>query len=164
LNEKERTEFDLAKKRKYVSLRGTGYRDKRGDSPLANIWRNYCDAVNQPCISIRRGIFIEERDEGNVLGDEVIVDFSPLRLDDVSEEKDRVLGVLEQHQYTSFQKVVDTSDLRSFGFDEGELPNLEQDVIWRLPVYSVSATFLEREDSKAFAETVAEFALSGIKV
>ena len=60
LNEKERIEFDLAKKRNFVSLRGTGWRAERGDSPLANIYRNYCDAVNQPCISVRRGIFINE--------------------------------------------------------------------------------------------------------
>ena len=77
LNEKERIEFDLAKKRRYVSLRGTGWRAERGDSPLANIYRNYCDAMNQPCISVRRGIFID--DEEKTLGDEVIIDFSPLR-------------------------------------------------------------------------------------
>lgn len=157
LNEKERIEFDLAKKRKFVSLRGTGWRAERGDSPLANIYRNYCDAVNQPCISVRRGIFINE--DENVLGDEVIVDFSPLRKKEVQEEAVLVRSFAEG--YSSVQEITDNSDLLQLGFEEAELPLLEEDVIWRLPVYSVSATFLERADSKAFAEKIANEKFKG---
>lgn len=160
LNEKERVEFDLAKKRKFVSLRGTGWRAERGDSPLANIYRNYCDAVNQSCISVRRGIFINE--EENVLGDEVIVDFSPLRKLEVQEEAVLVRSLAEQ--YPSVQEIVDNSDLLQLGFEEEELPILEQDVIWRLPVFSVSATFLERSDSKAFAEKIAGEKFKGARI
>ena len=50
LNNAERDEWVLAKQRKYLSLRGTGWRKERGDSPLANIYRNYCDAVAIPSI------------------------------------------------------------------------------------------------------------------
>lgn len=157
LNEKERIEFDLAKKRKFVSLRGTGWRAERGDSPLANIYRNYCDAVNQPCISVRRGIFINE--DENVLGDEVIVDFSPLRKKEVQEEAVLVRSFAEG--YSSVQEITDNSDLLQLGFEEAELPLLEEDVIWRLPVYSVSATFLERAESKAFAEKIANEKFKG---
>ena len=160
LNEKERVEFDLAKKRRFVSLRGTGWRAERGDSPLANIYRNYCDAVNQPCISLRRGIFINE--EENTLGDEVIVDFSPLRKKEVAEERDRVMGLVEK--YTSVQNVDDMSELSSLGFPEGELPDMTVEPIWRLPVYSVSATFIERAEAKAFAEAVAEEKFKGAKI
>ena len=160
LNEKERVEFDLAKKRKFVCLRGTGWRAERGDSPLANIYRNYCDAVNQPCISVRRGIFINE--EENLLGDEVIVDFSPLRKKQVHEEANLVRSIAEQ--YPSVQEVVDNSDILKLGFEDEELPFLQRDVIWRLPVYSVSATFLERADSKAFAEKIASEKFEGLNV
>jgi hypothetical protein len=40
LNASERKEWELAKKRAFVLLRGTGWRKERGDSPLANIYRN----------------------------------------------------------------------------------------------------------------------------
>jgi|MDTB01.1.fsa_nt_gb hypothetical protein len=160
LNEKERVEFDLAKKRKFVSLRGTGWRAERGDSPLANIYRNYCDAVNQPCISVRRGIFIDE--EENTLGDEVIVDFSPLRKEGVTEERERVMGLVEG--YSSVQRVDDASELSRLGFPVEELPDMAVEPIWRLPVYSISATFLERAEAKAFAEAVAAEKFKGARV
>ena len=50
LNSEERIEWEFAKKRRYLNLRGTGWRKERGDSPLANIYRNYCDAIGIPCI------------------------------------------------------------------------------------------------------------------
>jgi len=49
LNNAERIEWDLAKSRKFLQLRGTGWRKERGDSPLANIYRNYCDSQAIPC-------------------------------------------------------------------------------------------------------------------
>ncbi|CAM9607161.1 unnamed protein product, partial [Heterosigma akashiwo] len=54
LNEAERKEWDLAKRRGYLQLRGTGYRRERGDSPLANIYRQWCDAMVRPCVVIER--------------------------------------------------------------------------------------------------------------
>ena len=50
LNAEERIEWDYAKLRRYLNLRGTGWRKERGDSPLANIYRNYCDALGIPSI------------------------------------------------------------------------------------------------------------------
>ena len=55
LNAEERIEWEIAKKKKYLVLSGSGWRKERGDSPLANIYRQYCDAVDIPCISVRRG-------------------------------------------------------------------------------------------------------------
>lgn len=55
LNEMERKEFDLAKQRGYLQLRGTGYRKERKGSPLANIHRQLADAKIKPCIQIQRG-------------------------------------------------------------------------------------------------------------
>ena len=50
LNQLERKEWVLAKKRRFLLLRGSGYRKERGASPLANIYRQFCDA--QVCISV----------------------------------------------------------------------------------------------------------------
>jgi hypothetical protein len=50
LNAEERREWVIAKKRRYLALKGSGWRKERGDSPIANIYRNYCDAVGVPCI------------------------------------------------------------------------------------------------------------------
>ena len=50
LNQLERKEWVLAKKRRFLLLRGSGYRKERGASPLANIYRQFCDA--QVCIPI----------------------------------------------------------------------------------------------------------------
>lgn len=58
LNAEERIEWDNAKKRGYLQLRGTGWRRERGDSPLANIYRQLCDAKNIPCITIAKGLGI----------------------------------------------------------------------------------------------------------
>ena len=44
LNQLERKEWVLAKKRRFLLLRGSGYRKERGASPLANIYRQFCDA------------------------------------------------------------------------------------------------------------------------
>ena len=67
-------------------------------------------------------------------------------------------------EYSSLQEIRDNSDLHELGFEEAELPLLEEDVIWRLPVYSVSATFLERADSKAFAEKIASEKFKGVRI
>lgn len=118
LNEQERKEWDIAKTRGFVSLRGTGWRDKRGDSPLANIYRNYCDCRNQLCISVKRGIFIDDK---NTIGDEVIIDFSPLRKIDVQSEAATVLGLLESaSKYDSLTCIANNSDIEGLGYEDDD--------------------------------------------
>lgn len=151
LNEAERKEWDLAKKRRFVSLRGTGWRKERGDSPLANIYRNYCDAVNMPCISMLRGV-------GPELYDCVIVDFSPLRLVDVSEPAGLCLEECKLYVETgTVTTVEDNTDISALGWDVSEIENqMKTDAIWRLPVYSIVTIFNNRADCKKYAERVAE--------
>jgi hypothetical protein len=71
LNAEERKQYDLARQRNYLSLRGSGYRRERKGSPLANIWRQLNDALARPCI------VVEQSPAGNA--DVVLVDLSPLR-------------------------------------------------------------------------------------
>jgi hypothetical protein len=75
LNEAERAEYDRAKSRGYVETAGSAWRKERRDAPLLNTWRNWCDAVAAPAISVQKGTDI----------DLVVVDLSPLRRPDVLE-------------------------------------------------------------------------------
>ena len=74
LNEAERAEYDRAKARGYVEVAGSAWRKERRDAPLLNTWRNWCDAVAAPAISVQKGDV-----------DLVVVDLSPLRRPDVLE-------------------------------------------------------------------------------
>ena len=75
LNEAERAEYDRAKARGYVEVAGSAWRKERRDAPLLNTWRNWCDAVALPSISVQKGTDV----------DLVVVDLSPLRRPDVLE-------------------------------------------------------------------------------
>jgi hypothetical protein len=146
LNAAERKEWDLAKKRRFLQLRGTGWRKERGDSPLANIYRNYCDAVDIPCISIVRAIGID----ANV--DHVIVDFSPLRSSDI---QPLATSCIEHAKsFTSMVEYVDNSDIEKLGWGSLEQV-LGGEPIWRVPVLALVVGFSLRSDSKRFAEYVA---------
>jgi hypothetical protein len=72
LNEAERAEYDRAKARGYVEVAGSAWRKERRDAPLLNTWRNWCDAVAAPAISVQKGDV-----------DLVVVDLSPLRRADL---------------------------------------------------------------------------------
>ena len=74
MNEAERSEYDRAKARGYVETAGSAWRKERRDAPLLNTWRNWCDAVAAPAISVQKGDV-----------DLVVVDLSPLRRPDVLE-------------------------------------------------------------------------------
>ena len=154
LNEAERKEWDLAKKRRFLLLRGSGWRKERGDSPLANIYRQFCDSQDILCVTVSRGI-------GNPPIDEVIIDFSPLRIKDVEViAKD---CAAEAVILPSFQSIIDNSNVDLLGWDNAE-QLLEEEVIWRIPVFSVVASFTERSDSRHFAELVAQRYANGIVV
>lgn len=154
LNAAERVEWELAKKRKFLLLRGTGWRKERGASPLANIYRQYCDATMIPCISMARGL------SSQTIVDEVSIDFSPLRVKDVSiysqlcREKAADLGTLVEF--------IDHSDIDAQGWNVGDI-SLEEDVIWRLPVYCCKASFADRRESRYFVALMAHLLTGAAK-
>jgi hypothetical protein len=145
LNEMERKEWELAKTRKYLLLRGTGWRKERGDSPLANIYRNYCDALGIMAISVTRGL------AGSL--DTVTVDFSPLR--EINVEDLAASCIKTASEYQSFVNFEDYSNIKNFGW-ENPLNIIENDVIWRIPAYFVNLTFSDRSDGKNYASRIAE--------
>ena len=104
------------------------------------------------CITVSRGI-------GNPPLDEVIIDFSPLRIKDVDEIAK--FCVLEASGLQSFQHCADNSNVDVLGWDNSE-QLFEEEVIWRIPVFSVVATFSERADSRRFAEVIAQKYADGV--
>ena len=72
LNADEQKAFDSALKKRFCTLRGTGYRRERKGSPLANTWRQHSDANSWPAIMVLQGT-----DSGSP--NSVEIDLSPLR-------------------------------------------------------------------------------------
>ena len=67
----ERRQFDQARRKGFLEVGGSGWRATRRGSPLVNSYRSLCDARGQVCMILHKG------NEGI---DELVVDFSPLRL------------------------------------------------------------------------------------
>eukprot|EP01031_Cornospumella_fuschlensis_P034365 gene34365-41597_t len=146
LNTMERKEWELAKKRRFVQLRGTGYRRERGDSPLANIYRNFCDAVAVPCISLSRALGIDAS------VDKVTVDFSPLRSMEIQDVVSECIA--QTNQYTSIISVESfTNNTSADTVSLGAM--LLEEPIWRLPVFPVVVGFTSRSEAKAYAQHIA---------
>ena len=71
LNAEERKSFELAKRKGVLTIKGSGYRRERKGSPLANIWRQYSDALGRSCIIVEQS--------GSGKEDMVLLDASTLR-------------------------------------------------------------------------------------
>lgn len=144
LNAFERDEWELAKKRRFVVLDGTGWRRERGDSPLLNSFRNYCDSVSIPCISLMRG------NGAGTIHDKVLVDFSPLRVSLLSSIASDVKEMAGR-----FSSVVSiTDDCGVSVADVGK--SLDSLPIWRIPVISIEFEFNVRADARKFASSIAK--------
>jgi len=161
LNQEERIEFDVAKRKHFVALRGSGYRKERGASPLANIYRQYCDSIGIPCISIKRGISSQQKSvlfDGTIL-DEVNIDFSTLRDSDFELLKNKIMNEANSGNY---EGLVSISDGEGPALDQAEEKVLDDlldsEVIWRLPPISTVFTFSIRNEAKKFASAAASLA------
>lgn len=149
LNESERQQWDLAKKKKFLVLRGTGWRKERGDSPLANIYRQLCDSQNIPCISVCQGLGV-----GEVIEDTVVIDFSPLRTTDFKSLLELCIAETSNaEEYSSISCTRDLTDTSSW--EEDLVRAFEEDAIWRIPSFKLEVCFKDRTESKKFAEAIA---------
>eukprot|EP00281_Chroomonas_sp_CCMP1168_P028423 CAMPEP_0206248578 /NCGR_PEP_ID=MMETSP0047_2-20121206/20445_1 /ASSEMBLY_ACC=CAM_ASM_000192 /TAXON_ID=195065 /ORGANISM="Chroomonas mesostigmatica_cf, Strain CCMP1168" /LENGTH=228 /DNA_ID=CAMNT_0053674233 /DNA_START=1 /DNA_END=684 /DNA_ORIENTATION=+ len=70
LNEEERFLYDMAKRKGFLEVAGSGWRKQRRGAPLVNTFRSWCDSHGVPVVTLHKG-------EGG--DDEVVVDLSPLR-------------------------------------------------------------------------------------
>eukprot|EP00854_Cymbomonas_tetramitiformis_P014183 gene14183-16770_t len=89
LNAEEAKAFQIAKKRRYVVVRGTGVRRERRGSPLVNTFRQYCDHFGWPCVIVEQGT-------GSDNPDVVAVDTSPMRVVDPSETLASFVTIAEE--------------------------------------------------------------------
>lgn len=147
LNSLERAQWDIAKKKKFLVLRGSGYRKERGDSPLANIYRQFCDSTNIPAINICQGL-----GTGEIIEDTVVVDFSPLRRKDLGPLVDLCKAEAQKPEYKSIVDVQDATESSSF---EDLQMRFDEEPIWKVPVLSLELRFLDRAESKKYAEAIA---------
>ena len=69
LNSEERVLYDLARRKGFLEIAGSGWRKQRSDAPLANTYRSWCDAAALACLVLHKG---------NPF-DELVLDLSPLR-------------------------------------------------------------------------------------
>ncbi len=162
LNEMERKAFNIAKKKGYVSLRGTGWRSQRGDSPLYNLYRLYCDASNQPMVSLQRGVSSEQRNSDNdektthSLHDKVTIDLSPLRRIDVQAEIEIIHKIMMQNDIAahilSHSNAVDDTEGTQSDIEVVET-SLQRDAIWQCIPQTLEICFLseDRVHAKDFA-------------
>lgn len=91
LNAEERQQYEIAKQKGFLTLRGTGYRKERKGSPLANTFRQWCDAQASLCVVIEQGFGINAMDT-------VLVDMSTLRRNSVEQVKERCTQMAADHQ------------------------------------------------------------------
>ena len=153
LNSLERSQWDIAKKKRFLVLRGTGWRRERGDSPLANIYRQFCDSMGIPAVNICQGLGV-----GEILEDTVVIDFSPLRSLEFRPIVEKCIQEVNSGAYTSISEVVDSTDPSPF---DGLEALFAEEAIFRIPVLSLSISFRDRAEAKKFAEFVANtFALT----
>ena len=71
LNDEERVLYDMARRKGFVEIGGSGWRKQRRGAPLVNSYRNWCDARAVPVVYLYKG------SQGI---DEVQLDLSPLRI------------------------------------------------------------------------------------
>ncbi|GAX82752.1 hypothetical protein CEUSTIGMA_g10178.t1 [Chlamydomonas eustigma] len=86
LNEQEHAGFKAAKKKGFAAVRGTGYRKERKGNPLPNIFRQWCDAKEMPCIVIEQDMLGGSRDN-------IVVDLTPMRLLDTQKVKKLIMDL-----------------------------------------------------------------------
>jgi hypothetical protein len=77
LNEEERTLYDMARRKGFLEVAGSGWRSQRRDAPLLNTYRSLCDARGQVNIVLHKGSISSSTSE---IQDSVVIDFSTLRI------------------------------------------------------------------------------------
>jgi hypothetical protein len=89
----------------------------------------------------------------------VTVDFSPLRTLEYGSVKEACLAEARDGGYPSLVGVADHS-IEALGWEIQEKDVVDA-AIWRVPVYSVTATFATRADSRRYAVRVAHAIANG---
>jgi len=155
LNEEERNLFDQARRKGFLEIGGSGWRAERRGAPLVNSYRSLCDARGQVCITLHKG---------NTGMDELVVDFSPLRLPAtfLKLEEDMIMFADLPTSYKESdekkdvaEEVVDTNEEIDLLEEDDSDDAWENRPIYQLPSHCVSWDIL-RSDGKALAKKLAK--------
>jgi hypothetical protein len=148
LNSEERTLFDIARRKGFVELSGSGWRPERSDSPLRNTYRSWCDALGVAAI------YVHKQGRNNEL-DEILVDLSPLRRPDMFEVASAALLEREPAgEVEVFPGALDDTE-ESSNWGEVAAAQYSSQPIYTLPMYSV-VWKRSRPEAKKLAKSLAE--------
>lgn len=153
LNQDERFLFDNARRKGFLEMEGSGWRSQRREAPLLNTYRSLCDARGQASIVVHKG---------NTGMDELVVDISPLRNQEMfSEIAQSCLGYCEGGEvvFQGSRDDSDTGDDKDTDNDnDNEGDNLspwETRPIYQLPPYCISWE-LQRGEAKSLGKKMAK--------
>jgi hypothetical protein len=155
LNKDERKLYELAKQAGYLTVRGTGYRKERKGSPLCNIYRQRCDALEEICV------IIEKRTEEDM----VVIDLSTLRVKNDSTFLSLILENVLKGKYpdlyldadsnVSFKDDVSNGARRKFVSKSSVTNPIDWEVVKTKPIWGVNERLITvtcaRDVAKALA-------------
>jgi len=148
LNEEERNQFDMAIRKGFLQIHGSGWRKQRRGSPILNSWRNWCDARCHPAIVLHKSTSPESQQ------DSVVIDLSPLRtptqFDDISSQCEHHIletngRVATIYSDDSFDDDMDQTSTESSATSpvESEQDKTDLQMVWDTnPIYHLSPHYI----------------------
>ena len=92
--------------------------------------------------------------------DSVSIDLSPLRRMDTSSLVSAIID--ETKNFSSLQSLDNQTDLKSTDWYDSAENMFSNDVIWRIPAFGLVVSFLDRRESKLFAEMISSNRFQGL--
>ena len=143
LNKEERKRFEMAKQ-SYLIMRGTGYRKNRKGSPLYNIYRQRCDALEEIAIMIDQRAHM----------DTVLIDFSTLRVTDDTRFVSNITENILQRKYPDvFKSLVEEDKIAKLLQQPIDISKIQSLPIWGVQERILSIT-CDRDLAKMIAKDI----------
>jgi len=140
LNQDERQLYNQAKSNNYLITKGTAYRRRRKGSPVANTYRQRCDALNQVCIII-------EKHSGY---DKMKIDVSTLRLQDDTDCILQIWNMINE----KYPELIECTTNECIGIPKVDECVLKTKAIWNIDPRCIVIEISDRTIAKSIAEDV----------
>ena len=140
LNQDERQLYNQAKSNNYLITKGTAYRRRRKGSPVANTYRQRCDALDQVCIVI-------EKHSGY---DRIKIDVSTLRLQDDTGCILQLWNMINE----KYPSVMEYTTNECIGMPKVDESVLKTKAIWNIDPRCIVIEISDRTVAKSIAEDV----------
>jgi len=140
LNQEERQLYNQAKSNNYLITKGTAYRRRRKGSPVANTYRQRCDALDQVCIVI-------EKHSGF---DRMKIDVSTLRLKDDTDCILQIWNMINE----KYPSVMEYTTNECIGMTKVDECVLKTKAIWNIDPRCIVIEISDRIIAKSIAEDV----------